>query len=127
MKNRYIEVFISFVFLFLFIIYFLDFFSVNEYLIIRNPITYKESFVDLKPSDTTASYSLLEGVLSLKDKQADGGLNSQRCYDGDFQTRLELTGNYLQRTNNYRHKDADSCSAPFQEFVTSFYKVDPLA
>jgi hypothetical protein len=126
MRQHYIEIFIASVFLFFFIIYFLEFFSLNEYVIIRNPISYKESFVNLEPSDINASYSLLDGVLSLKEEQKYGKLNSQTCYDSSFTTRLERTGNYLQRTNNYRHKDPDSCTSPNQEFVTSFYKVEPL-
>ena len=126
MKNRIIEISIASVFVFLFIIYFLDFFSVNQYIIIRNPINYKESFVNSEPSELSASYSLLDGVLPLKDKQSDGKLNSQSCYDGSFTKRIERTGNYLQRTNNYRHKDPESCTAPYQEFVTAYYKVDPL-
>ena len=127
MKNRYIEGFRASIFLFLFIIYFLDFFSVNEYILVRNPIHYKEAFVNLDPSDTNASYSLLDGVLPLKDIQNSGKLNSQTCYDVSFPNRLERTGNYLQRTNNYRHKNPDSCTSPKQEFVNAYYKVDPLA
>jgi hypothetical protein len=64
--------------------------------------------------------------LPVKENQVKGPLNSQTCYDHDFQTRLELTGNYIHRTNNYRHEDPESCTSPFQEFVTAFYKVDPL-
>jgi hypothetical protein len=127
MKIRYIEIFIASVFLFLFIIYFLDFFSLNEYIIIRNPNQYKEAFVTLEPADVNASYSLLNGILPLKDKQNYGKLNSQTCYDTSFTTRLERTGNYLQRTNNYRHKDPESCTSPKQEFVNAYYKLEPLA
>ena len=104
----------------------MDFFSMNEYIIVRNPIKVKEPFVSLKPANVDTSYSLLDGVLPLKNKQADGKLNSQSCYDTSFPRRLELVGNYEQRTNNYHHKDAESCSAPFQEFVTAFYNVKPM-
>jgi hypothetical protein len=127
MKIRYIEILIASIFLFLFIIYFLDFFSLNEYVIIRKPVQYKEAFVSLEPADANASYSLLNDVLPLKDKQNYGGLNSQTCYDTSFTTRLEHTGNYLQRTNNYRRKDPESCTTPKQEFVNAYYKVEPLA
>jgi hypothetical protein len=127
MKNRSIEIFIASVFLFFFIIYFLDFFSMNEYIIVRNPIQYKESFVTLEPAEANASYSLLNEVLPLNDVQTYGKLNSQTCYDSSFTTRLERTGNYLQRTNNYRRKDPESCTSPNQEFVNAYYKVEPLA
>jgi len=125
-KNSYIELIISLIFVFFFIVYFLDFFSMSEYIIIRNPIRFKEPFVTLKPANVDSSFSLLDGVLPLKDVQTDGHLNSQTCYDTNFQSRLERTGNYLQRTNNYRHKDAESCTTPFQEFVNAYYKVEPL-
>jgi len=124
--NRYTEIFVAASLTFLFVVYFMDFFSMNEYIIVRNPINVKEAFVSLKPANVDKSYSLLDGVLPLKDKQTGERLNSQTCYDTSFQTRLELVGNYAQRTNNYRHKDADSCSAPFQEFVTAFYSVKPM-
>ena len=127
MKKPYLEIFISFIFIFFFLIYFLDFFSVNEYTIIRNPVNYKESFVNLDPADISTSYSLLDGVLPLKEKQIAGELKSESCFNSNFQTRLERTGNYLQRTNNYLHKDPESCSSPYQEFVTAYYKVDPIA
>jgi hypothetical protein len=83
--------------------------------------------IDLMPEKIDRPFSLLEGVLPLKEKQVKGDLNSQRCYEGDFQTRLERTGNYIQRTNNYKHEDAESCSSPYQEFVTAYYDVKPLA
>jgi hypothetical protein len=124
--NRYTEIFVGLSLSFLIVVYFMDFFSMNEYIIVRNPINVKEAFVSLKPANVDKSYSLLDGVLPLKDKQTGERLNSQTCYDTSFQTRLELVGNYAQRTNNYRHKDADSCSAPFQEFVTAFYSVKPM-
>jgi len=124
--NRYIEIFVAASLTFLFVVYFMDFLSMNEYIIVRKAINVKEAFVSLKPANVDKSYSLLDGVLPLKDKQTGERLNSQTCYDTNFQTRLELVGNYAQRTNNYRHKDADSCSSPFQEFVTAFYNVKPI-
>jgi hypothetical protein len=125
-SNRYIEIFVAASITFLFIVYFIDFFSMKEYIIVRNPIKVKEAFVSLTPASVDTSYSLLEGVLPLKDSQKGERLNSQTCYDTSFQSRIEMVGNYAQRTNNYRHKDADSCSAPLQEFVTAFYSVKPM-
>lgn len=126
MKKSYGQIFIASAFVFLFLVYFLDFFSLNQYIVIRNPLMYKESFVNLEPSEVDASYSLLDGVLPLKEVQDDGHLNSQTCYDKNFQSRLERTRNYLQRTNNYLHKDGESCSSPNQEFVNAFYKLQLL-
>jgi len=126
MKNHYVEIFIIGVFLFFSVILMLDIYAGEKYNIIRNPITFREPMVNLMPDTIDRPYSLLEGVLPLKDNQTKGNLNSQTCYEGDFQTRLEPVGNYIQRTNNYKHEDAESCSSPFQEFVTAYYNVKPL-
>lgn len=126
-SNRYLEILIGGAFALLFIVYISDLLLMNEYIIIRPALNYKESMLDLMPQEVERPYSLLDGVLPLKDIQKGGSMNSQRCYDGDFQTRLEKTGNYIQRTNNYRHEDAESCTSPFQEFVTAYYDVKPLS
>ena len=46
---------------------------------------------------------------------------SQVCYQNDAGEVLKKTRNYLQRTNNYPRKYPDSCSAPFHEFIGTFY------
>ena len=51
---------------------------------------------------------------------------SQRCYETDFQTRIEKTGTFRQLTNNYKRDQPDSCSSPLHEFVLSFYKPTPV-
>lgn len=69
-------------------------------------------------------YSLLKGWLTLADepeyKTAKG------CYDVDFQTRLEKTGNFRQLTNNYKRGDPDSCSGPIQDLTFAMYKTEPI-
>ena len=35
---------------------------------------------------------------------------------------MELNGQYVQRTNNYRREYPDNCSAPLNEFVGAVYK-----
>jgi hypothetical protein len=129
MKDRYVGIFIMGVFLFFSVILFLDAIAnpTKSYFITRSPITFKEPMTDLRPQTVDRPFSLLEGVLPLKVNQIRGNLNSQTCYEGDFQTRLESVGNYNQHTNNYKHEDAESCSSPFQEFVTAYYDVKPLA
>lgn len=123
--NSYLEICVAGAFVFLLVIYLMDVYS-NQYTIIRSALNYKEAMTDLMPQEITQPFSLLSGVLPLKNKQQAGSLNSQTCYEGDFQTRLEKTGNYIQRTNNYIHKDPESCSSPLQEFVTSYYEVSAL-
>jgi hypothetical protein len=125
-NNLLIELIIGSIFVFLFIVYFADFFSYQKYTIIRKRLPFKEPFITLAPADINASYSLLNGVLPLKENVVRGGFNSQSCFEQNFQSRLEKTGNYIQRTNNYKHEDPESCSSPFQEFVGAYYKVEPL-
>lgn len=48
-------------------------------------------------------------------------VNSRSCFATDFSRLLE-SSSYRQLTNNYKHGYPDSCSAPFQEMVLSFYK-----
>ena len=50
-------------------------------------------------------------------------MTSETCYKSDLGEALKLTGNYLQRTNNYRRTNPDDCSAPNHEFVGTFYDV----
>jgi hypothetical protein len=71
-------------------------------------------------------YTLLEGVLPSLEGNKPSGLDAEGCYKGDFQNRLQRTGNFRQLTNNYKRGTPDSCSAPLTELVTSFYQVEPL-
>lgn len=72
-------------------------------------------------------YALLKGWLPTGVDTVDKiKLNAQGCYEGDFQTRLERTGNYRQLTNNYKRGSPDSCTAPFTELVLPFYKTEPI-
>ena len=77
--------------------------------------------------DQRRPYHLLRGVLPDAEKDTVGVLGSQACYEADFQTRFQPVKNYLQRTNNYKRAAPDSCSSPMTQFVTSFYKADPVA
>jgi|UniRef100_A0A6C0K902 hypothetical protein len=96
------------------------------------PFTNTPSFVDsleeiedMNPADDTSvkkprePYNLLNGVLPLSTKRVSP--TSQRCYESDFQTRLERGGTYRQLTNNYKRAAPDACSAPLHEFVLSYY------
>jgi len=71
-------------------------------------------------------YHLLRGVLPDATRDKTSGLSAQRCFETDFNRRIEKTGNYKQLTNNYKRETPDSCTAPLTELVTSFYKVVPL-
>ena len=48
-------------------------------------------------------------------------LTAKTCYETDFSAQSMKTGNYIQRTNNFKHSGPDNCSAPLTEFVNSVY------
>jgi hypothetical protein len=96
----------------------------------------KEGFVSylLAPSSKKES---IEGVMSdglqdfpngqqvLLDRTLDvglGNLGAAGCAAIDQSRELELDGQYVQRTNNYRRQYPDNCSALLTEFVGSVYK-----
>jgi hypothetical protein len=101
----------------------------------RAGLSVKESFANMPAGpalhidgkDISDPYILLEDILPAA---APGGRaaapTAERCFDGDFQTRIELTRNYRQMTNNYKRGVPDSCSGWNHELVNSFYKVDEL-
>ena len=91
----------------------------------------KEGSGELSPADSSLEnlrkpYSLLGDVLPVAEGKAPAP-TSKGCYESDFQTRLERTGNFRQLTNNYKRGTPDSCSQPLHDMTLSFYKVKPLA
>jgi hypothetical protein len=72
---------------------------------------------DKKP---VANYTLLADEFA--PATAPGKLTAKTCFEADFQAATEKTGNYIQRTNNFKHGIPDSCSSPMTELVNSFYK-----
>ena len=71
---------------------------------------------DKKP---VANYTLLADEFA--PATAPGKLTAKTCYEADFQAATEKTGNYIQRTNNFKHGIPDSCSSQRTEMVNSFY------
>ena len=59
---------------------------------------------------------VLEISMGLTDLDAPG------CAAADSARQMELGGQYVQRTNNYRRDYPDHCSSPLSEFVGGFYK-----
>jgi hypothetical protein len=72
---------------------------------------------DKKP---VANYSLLSDKFA--PAAAPGMLTAKTCFEADFQAATEKTGNYIQRTNNFKHGIPDSCSSQRTEMVNSFYE-----
>ncbi len=83
-----------------------------------------EGFMNLSPADSTLdkprdSYAILRDALPTT--ETEGKLTAETCYNADFASHSDKVGDLLQRTNNYKHKNPESCSSPRTEFVNSFY------
>jgi hypothetical protein len=76
---------------------------------------------DASLSNMRAPYSLLTGVLPVKPENQVTDLTAKGCYEKDFMSKTDKTGNYIQRTNNYKHDEPDNCSMPLTEMVGAFY------
>ena len=50
-----------------------------------------------------------------------GDMGAGDCAHADQARLMELGGQYIQRTNNFRREHPDNCSAPLTEFVNSIY------
>jgi hypothetical protein len=69
---------------------------------------------------TVGEQGLLSGVLPI-----DVGLTpytAQRVAEIDQTRQMELGGQYVQRTNNYRRRYPDNWTAPLSELVGSVYR-----
>jgi len=69
---------------------------------------------------TVSEQGLLAGVVPI-----EAGLTpytAQRVAEIDQTRSLELGGQYVQRTNNYRREYPDNWTAPMSEFVGSMYR-----
>lgn len=78
------------------------------------------------PADATLNqprkpYNLLQN-LPPAPRGSISCLNAACCSETDFEWRTNQTGNFLQRTNNYKREFPDSCSAPLTELNLAFYK-----
>jgi hypothetical protein len=70
------------------------------------------------------NYDLLSDWLPSQENRVASGPTSQKCYEVDWARGLEKSS-YAQRTNNYRHGVAESCSAPNHDLILDFYKPKP--
>ena len=68
------------------------------------------------------NYDLLSDTLESKvGLRIASGPTAQKCYGTDYSRTLELSS-HAQRTNNYIHKNPESCSAPNHDLILDFYK-----
>jgi len=101
------------------------FMNLSQWLPDANALTVKQdcdsSAVQTGP---VRSYMLLEGDLeALPEPRVALGPTSEQCYKVDYSRTLELSS-YAQRTNNYKHKNPENCSAPNHDLVLDFYRVN---
>lgn len=66
-------------------------------------------------------YNLLE-ELPAAPRGSISCLKASCCAETDFEWRTNQTGNFLQRTNNYKRDFPDNCSGPLHELTLAFYK-----
>jgi hypothetical protein len=79
------------------------------------------------PADTDSSYKLLADTIRPTNKTGLTTIGSEKCYNTNYQSKIELVGNLAQRTNNYRHQYPDTCMGTRQEMILGFYEPKPLA
>jgi hypothetical protein len=96
--------------------------------IYKTPIQkfFYEKFTNYSPADAELNprnpYNLLvSAALTAKDKQIASGPTSEDCYAADYSRTIEVEPSFAQRTNNYKRKTGESCSAPNHDFVGTFY------
>ena len=86
-----------------------------------------ESFMDFvkKNQDPDLEYAPFQQDLPLTDfLMKDVGLTTMSavsCAAADSARQMELGGQYIQRTNNYRRDYPDHCSSLLSDFVGGFY------
>ncbi len=63
----------------------------------------------------------LADMLAAKPSMAPSDYDAAGCAAIDDARQLELGGQYVQRTNNYKHTYPDNCSSPLSDFVGAIY------
>lgn len=80
---------------------------------------------DLESADMPAIADINNGPLlrdTMKVKTGLSGLGADACASQDRAREMEMGGQYVQRTNNYKRDYPDNCSAAITEFVDSIYE-----
>ena len=83
----------------------------------------KDGFMDLNPADVNVKPRIPYALLSLptKNDSVAVGPTSEQCYKTDYGAGLALEPNFRQMTNNYKHKNGESCSAPNHDLILGMY------
>jgi hypothetical protein len=72
-------------------------------------------------ANAPTSYIPLADILKTKGTEGTSTMTAESCFQTDFVAQTEKVGNYIQRTNNFRHGTPDNCSAPRTELVDAIY------
>lgn len=87
--------------------------------------TYTDGPADASLSQPRQPYNLLP-ELPAAPRGSISCLKASCCAETDFEWRTNQTGNFLQRTNNYKREFPDNCTGPLHELTLAFYKPDVL-
>lgn len=92
----------------------------------QKTLLWNEGFISFSgsPADFTRKrdpYALLIDSMPVKSESKAGNLTTKTCYEIDFLAQNQRTGNFEQVTNNFKHKDPESCSAPLTTMVNTIY------
>jgi hypothetical protein len=91
----------------------------------KSEIDYTDGPADASLTQPRKPYNLLE-QLPAAPRGSISCLKASCCAETDFEWRTNQTGNFLQRTNNYKREFPDNCSGPLHELTLAFYKPDVL-
>jgi len=83
----------------------------------------KDGFLDMNPAEFVAGrgdYALLPNPKKPAPQVASGP-TSQQCYEKDYQNTLDVLPSFRQMTNNYKHANGESCSAPNHDLILGIY------
>jgi hypothetical protein len=87
----------------------------------------KDGFLDITPdkvnTNMRAPYALLgQPTKPISSWSFAAGPTSEQCYKADYQRTLSLEPSFRQMTNNYKHKNGESCSAPNHDLILGIYQ-----
>lgn len=94
----------------------------------QKTLIWNEGFMSLNPAEATlnmprAPYALLADIIPVNQTMDTGKLTAKSCYEVDYMSKHQLTGNYDQATNNFKHAMPDSCTMPLTTLVDTIYNV----
>lgn len=102
------------------------FISITALLILSRVLSTYDGYEDYAPAaaavttDPRKPYALLE-TPTKPFPQIAKGPTAEECYNVDYQASLALQPSYSQMTNNYKHKNGESCSALNHDLILGIY------